>query len=208
MWGRKKSAGQGAPTGQVEPAVVGGRENGPFEVSERAFEPEEYLDFGSLLIKAIPDIEIQLPTDNDVLTAVLVAHGGSAIELRPFAGSKSAGTWDGVRADLRAEVENKDGKLTEIDGPFGPELMAQFAAAAPDGSAAIQPARFIGVEGPGWVLRATILGEAALESTDEGVLMDIIRQARVRRGDEPRLLRESLPLVLPPDAQRVPDEQG
>lgn len=211
MFGRKKSGATeagAAPAAPVRVDVTGPRADGPFDVTERPVDtPAEYLDLGTLLIKMRGDIEVQLPTEDDVVTAVLVASGGSAVELRPFAGARSGGTWDGVRAELVEEVESRGGKHQEIDGPFGPELLAQFPAKAPDGSDAIQPARFIGIEGPRWVLRATILGAAGLESTTDGVFMEVLRDLRVRRGEEPRILRETLPLVLPADAQRIPEEE-
>jgi hypothetical protein len=207
MFGRKKS---GATESEATPApaqrveVTGPRADGPFDLVEFPLEsPDEYIDLGTLLLKIRPDIEVQLPTDEDVVTAVLVTSGTSAIELRPFAGARSGGTWDGVRAELRDEVDKRKGTYEEVEGPFGTEVLAQFPATAADGTAAIQPARFIGIEGPRWVVRATILGAAGLESTDDGVFMEILRDLRVRRGEEPRMLRESLPLVLPPDAQRI-----
>jgi len=207
MFGRKKNGADapGRPAAAPDPvAVTGPRADGPFDVTERPVgEAEEYVDLGSLLVRIRPDIEIQLPTEEDVVTAVLVTAEGSAVELRPFAGNRSGGTWDGVRAELIKQVGERKGTFTEVDGPFGPEVLAQFPATAPDGSAAIQPARFIGIEGPRWVVRATILGAAGLESTNEGVFMEVLRDLRVRRGDEPRILRESLPLTLPPDAQRI-----
>ncbi|MFS0884576.1 DUF3710 domain-containing protein [Aeromicrobium sp. 179-A 4D2 NHS] len=206
MFGRKnKDAGAPAPAAAPEPVeVTGHRADGPFDVTERPVgSADEYVDLGSLLIRMRPDIEIQLPTEEDVVTAVLVTAEGSAVELRPFAGARSGGTWDGVREELRQQVEERQGTYQEIEGPFGTELLAQFPATAPDGSAAVQPARFIGIEGPRWVVRATILGAAGLESTNEGVFMEVLRDLRVRRGDEPRILRESLPLTLPPDAQRI-----
>lgn len=206
MWGRKnKGAESRADAPAAEPVeVTGHRADGPFDVTERPVEnPDEYVDLGSLLIRIRPDIEIQLPTEEDVVTAVLVTAENSAVELRPFAGARSGGTWDGVRAELVESVEERKGQYEEIDGPFGPEILAQFPATAPDGTAAIQPARFIGIEGPRWVVRATILGAAGLESTNEGVFMEVLRDLRVRRGDEPRILRESLPLTLPPDARRI-----
>ncbi|SKB02917.1 DUF3710 domain-containing protein [Aeromicrobium choanae] len=209
MWGRK-NAGADAATAPAAPEnveVTGPRADGPFDVTERPNEShDEYVDLGTLLIKMRGDIEVQLPTEDDVVTAVLVTSGGSAVELRPFAGARSGGTWDGVRAELRDEVDKRGGTYTEVDGPFGTEVLAQFPATAPDGSAGVQPARFIGIEGPRWVVRATILGAAGLESIDSGVFMEILRELRVRRGDEPRMLRESLPIVLPPDAQRIPEE--
>ncbi|WP_313409249.1 DUF3710 domain-containing protein [Aeromicrobium sp.] len=206
MWGRKKNGADapGQPAAPEPVEVTGARADGPFDVTERPVGPaDEYIDLGSLLIRIRPDIEVQLPTEDDVVTAVLVTAQDSAVELRPFAGNRSGGTWDGVRTELREQVEERKGTFTEVDGPFGPEILAQFPATAPDGSAAIQPARFIGIEGPRWVVRATILGAAGLESTNEGVFMEILRDLRVRRGEEPRILRESLPLTLPPDAQRI-----
>lgn len=209
MWGRKNKAAAEAPAPAAPEAVevTGPRADGPFDVTERPVgEAEEYVDLGSLLVRIRPDIEIQLPTEDDVVTAVLVTAEGSAVELRPFAGARSGGTWDGVREELRAQVDERQGTYTEVEGPFGTELLAQFPATAPDGTAAVQPARFIGIEGPRWVVRATVLGAAGLESTNEGVFMEVLRDLRVRRGDEPRILRETLPLTLPPDAQRIPEE--
>lgn len=209
MWGRKKASEAAAADQAPEPVVVAGpRADGPFDVAEREFVAEEYLDLGAVLVKARPDIEVQLPTEDDVVQAVLVAAEGSAIELRPFAGAKNGGTWNDVRAELQAEVERRGGQWTDVEGPFGHELLAQFPATAPDGTEAVQPARFIGVEGPRWVLRATVLGAAGLESTAEGVLMDVLRDVRVRRGAEPRILRESLPLVIPAGAQLQPDVEA
>ena len=207
MFGRKKNGADapGRPAAAPDPvAVTGPRADGPFDVTERPVgSADEYIDLGTLLIRMRPDIEVQLPTEDDVVTAVLVTAENSAVELRPFAGNRSGGTWDGVRAELIEQVGERKGTFTEVDGPFGPEVLAQFPATAPDGSAAIQPARFIGIEGPRWVVRATILGAAGLESTNEGVFMEVLRDLRVRRGEEPRILRESLPLTLPPDAQRI-----
>ncbi len=202
MFGRKKSATHEVVQTAPEPvAVTGLRADGPYDLTERDHDESEYLDLGTLLVRMRPDIEVQLPTEDDVVTAVLVTAEGSAVELRPFAGARSGGTWDGVRGELRDEVDRREGTWTEVEGPFGTELLAQFPATGPDGAAAIQPARFLGIEGPRWVLRATILGAAGLESTEDGVFMEVIRDVRVRRGDEPRMLRETLPLVLPPEAR-------
>lgn len=209
MWGRRKSRAA-EPAAEVAPDLVevaGPRATGPFDVSERPIDtPEEYLDFGAILIKARRDIEVHLPAENDVVTAVLVTAENSAVELRPFAGSRTPGTWESVRAELLENVQERGGTVQHVDGPFGPELLTQFPATAEDGSAAVQPARFVGIEGPRWVLRATILGAAGLESTDEGLFMEVLRDLRVRRGDEPRLLREALPLTLPPDAQPADED--
>ena len=52
-----------------------------------------------------------------------------------------------------------------------------------------------------------MLGAAGLESAED-VFIEIVRDVRVRRGDEPRILRESLPLVLPAGARPEPEAQA
>ncbi|MDQ6686056.1 MAG: DUF3710 domain-containing protein, partial [Actinomycetota bacterium] len=92
---------------------------------------------------------------------------------------------------------------TEQQGPFGPELACLVPVVLPDGQQLTQPSRVVGVEGPRWLLRATLLGEPAVEPEHASVFEDAIRSVVVRRGNEAMAPGEPLPLKLPPDAQRV-----
>lgn len=200
MWGRgkKKSHDGGTQVAtSTEPvAVEGVRESGPWDIGERT-PTEEYVDLGSIKLRGREGIAVQLPTDKGAVTAVLVVVEGSAVELRPFAASKSGGDWDEVRDEIVEEIKRRNGEWAEVEGPFGPELLARFPAKDEAGNPAIQPSRIVGIEGPRWVLRATFLGEAGLEVTNDGLLMDVLRDVIVVRGDEPRMLRELLPLRVP-----------
>jgi hypothetical protein len=58
-------------------------------------------------------------------------------------------------------------------------------------------------EGPAWLLRATVMGPAALDAALAAPFEDTIRQVVVRRGREAMPPGAPLPLTLPPEARRV-----
>jgi hypothetical protein len=190
--------------------VPGPRAAGPWDASEKSpGDDPSYLDLGALFVRANEAYAIQLPTEgetSDIGSVVLVAED-AALELRAFAATRSGGLWDEVRDDLILEVTRLGGKSGQVDGPFGPELHVQVPVELPDGEEGFQPSRILGVEGPRWLLRATFLGDAALNPSDEGVLMDALKDVIVVRGDDPRIPREALLLTLPDNAVVAPDEE-
>jgi len=185
------------------------REDGPWDASEKnPEEGENYIDLGSLIIKGRPGFNLQLPTDgesDDIGSAVLLTED-SGLELRAFAAARSGGLWDEVRADLIEEVERLGGDYEAVDGTFGPELQIRVPVKLPDGDDGFQPSRIIGVEGPRWLLRGTLLGEAALNPTDEGLLIESFRDTIVVRGGDPKAPREPLLISVPADAVVLDDD--
>lgn len=179
------------------------RAGGPWDASEKApGDDENYIDLGSLIIRGRPGFNLQLPTDgegDDIGSAVLLTED-SGLELRAFAASRSGGLWDEVRADLIEEVDRLGGEYEAVDGPFGAELQIRVPVTLPDGEDGFQPSRIIGVEGPRWLLRGTLLGAAALTPSDEGLLMEAFRDTIVVRGAEPKAPREPLMIVVPSGA--------
>jgi hypothetical protein len=191
----------------VEETVVEGvRHHGPWDSSERSpAEGETYADLGPLVVRVRPGITVQMPTDGtgDDIGSVVLLTDDAALELRAFASARSGGLWDEVRDDLILEVERLNGECEQVDGPFGPELRIRVPVDLPDGEKGFQPSRIIGVEGPRWLLRATFLGDAGLNPSDEGLLMDTFRDVIVVRGPEPRIPREALLLTLPAGASVI-----
>ena len=186
------------------------RANGPWDVSEKSpGDDPSYVDLGPLLVRAQDGYSIQLPAEGEngqIASAVLVAED-AALELRAFAATRSGGLWDEVRDDLILEVTRLVGTSEQVDGPFGPELRIRVPVELPDGEEGFQPSRIVGVEGPRWLLRGTFLGEAGLNPSDEGLLMDAFREVIVVRGAEARIAREALLLTLPENAVATPDEE-
>jgi hypothetical protein len=77
----------------------------------------------------------------------------------------------------------------------------------PDGRTVFMPARFVGVDGPRWFLRAVVSGRAAIEPAAAEAVHEVIRTAVVDRGDEAMPPRELLPLRLP-EAQQAGQDDG
>lgn len=183
--------------------VEGLRHLGPWDASERSpGDDQAYVDLGALLVKVRIGLNLEMPVDeNDNIGSVVLITDNAALELRAFAANKSGGLWDEVRDDLILEVERLNGQCEQIEGLFGPELHVRVPVEV-EGEEGFQPSRIVGIEGPRWLLRATFLGDAGLNVTDEGILMDALRDVIVVRGSEPRLLREAL-LLTPPATDTV-----
>jgi hypothetical protein len=63
----------------------------------------------------------------------------------------------------------------------------------------VQPARFVGVDGPRWFLRGVITGRPAVEPETDGDLVALFRDIVVVRGGAPMAPRDPIGLHLPAD---------
>jgi hypothetical protein len=66
----------------------------------------------------------------------------------------------------------------------------------------------IGIDGPRWLLRGTVLGRAAVEPDAAPPMEDSLRNVVVVRGSEPMAPREALGLRLPAGAQPAAEEEA
>jgi hypothetical protein len=195
---------------EAGPADV--RAEGPFDSSEvdaADLEAEDRIDLGALVVTGMPGMELGLQVDEQsgVVQAVLLMLDDSALELRAFAAPKTTGIWDEVRQEIAAEAARMGGTATENEGPFGTELVLVVPVEDPEGQVFSQTSRVIGVDGPRWLLRGTVLGRAAVEPDAAEPMEATLRNVVVVRGNEPMAVRESLPLQLPPGAQpNAPEE--
>lgn len=216
MFRRRKSESPG-PEDEVElaseeavddggaQAPAGERTSGPWDLSEVALDPEDtsLIDLGGLIVRGREDLQLQLQVDegSGQIVAVLMMAEEGAVELRPFAAPRSAGIWDDVRRQIAAETARLGGTATEADGAYGKELHVLVPVQAPDGQQLTQPSRVLGIAGPRWLLRATLLGKPALEPEPEGVIESALRDVVVVRGAEAMAPGDPLPLRLPEGAE-------
>ncbi len=175
---------------------------GPWDVSERE-DLEGYVDLGALRLLGRSGMELRLEVEeaSGRVTGATVLLEGSAVQLQAFAAPRTMGIWAEIRQEIADGVSGQGGTADELDGRFGRELLARIPVRTPDGRTGHQVARFAGVDGPRWFLRAVFSGPAAHDESAAQVLEEVVRDVVVVRGEEAMAPRELLALRLPEAAQ-------
>jgi len=166
---------------------------GPYDISEAPADLE-LLDLGSLKIPVVDGVEIRVQAGPDgTIQQVILVYEDSALQLSAFAAPRSSGIWDEARADIRSSLSKDGVAVDEEPGEYGPELRARVRT--PDG---LNDLRFVGINGPRWMIRAIYQGPAAVDPpTAAGPLAECLRNVVVDRGKEAMPALEALPLRLP-----------
>jgi hypothetical protein len=188
------------------PGAASVRPQGPWDVSEVG-SAEGYVDLGALRLPGKDGMELRLEVEEESgrVIAATIQLGESAVQLQAFAAPRSEGLWDDIRKEIAASVTRQGGTADEMPGPFGKELLARVPSKAPDGSTVHQPARFAGVDGPRWFLRAVFHGAAVYQEDAAAELEELVRGVVVVRGGEAMAPRELLSLSLPEGADPSAD---
>ncbi|KAB1939575.1 DUF3710 domain-containing protein [Micromonospora sp. ALFpr18c] len=173
---------------------------GPYDISE-VDDDVQRLDLGSLHIPAIAEVEVRVQADpQGVVQQVVLVHGDNALQLGVFAAPRSEGIWDEVREEIRQSLLRDGAAAQEVEGEYGPELHAQVRT--PDGPTNL---RFVGVDGPRWMVRGVFQGPVATDPATAGPLAECLDGLVVDRGQEAKPVREPLPLRLP---REIADQAG
>ncbi|WP_420823653.1 DUF3710 domain-containing protein [Terracoccus luteus] len=180
-------------------------DEGPFDRSH-VQDDSEYLNLGALWLRGKQDMELRLEVNEQEqqITGVTALIGESAVQLQAFAAPRTEGVWVDIRNEIAGSITDAGGTAEVVTGEFGQELMTRMPQNAPDGRVVFMPARFIGVDGPRWFLRAVVSGRAAVEPEAADEVYEVIRTAVVDRGDEAMPPRELLALRLP-EAPAAPE---
>jgi len=166
---------------------------GPFDSDEAPDDDVRRLDLGSMRVPTPAGVEARMQTDErGNVRQITLIHGDSAVQIGVFAAPRSEEIWEEVREEITASVAKQGGKLEELDGEYGVELLVR--ATGQQGTAAT---RFVGVDGPRWFLRAVFQGAIALDPEASELLNDCVRGVIVDRGTQPMPVLEGLPLRLP-----------
>lgn len=180
-----------------EPDEPQDRSDGPFDESEvdeldELAAESRVLDLGSVLVPVPEGGQVQVElAGNGSVNGVFVTIGGGRVTMSAFAAPKSPGQWRSVIGELADSVRGDGAKASVREGPWGRELHA----ASGNGDV-----RFIGVDGPRWMLRGVAIGQKGTVE-DEAELTQIAREmvsgTVVRRGDDPMPVRAPLNVTLP-----------
>lgn len=186
---------EGRPGGEVpaQAAVPAPPGPGPYDITE-APAGVARLDLGSLQIPSVPGVEVRVQAGPDgVIQQVYLVHGESVLQVGVFAAPRSEPLWDEVRDEIRQQLFTDGVAAQDAPGPYGTELRARVRT--PQG---LRDLRFVGIDGPRWMIRAVFQGPAAVDPAAAGPLDECLRGLVVDRGPEARPVKEALPLRLSP----------
>ncbi len=183
------------------------RPQGPWDADDAPDDDLPRVDLGALRVPvpAGTEVRVELGPDNEVLAATLAQEAGT-MQVNVFAAPRSEGIWQEVRAEIAESLTAGGGSAQEADGPYGLELHAEVPVEVPGEGIGRAPARFVGVDGPRWFLRALLTGPAAVHPEAAEPLLAALRDVVVVRGSAPMAVRDPLPLHLPPEAVAQPGD--
>ena len=187
------------PEESPEPAAPG-RPQGPWDAADAPEDDLRRLDLGGMQVPLPPETEVrvEMGPEGKVVAATLV-RGASAMQISAFAAPRTEGIWAEIREEIATSLRGGGGSATDGEGPFGAELTATVPTDVPGRGRTLMPARFLGVDGPRWFLRALLTGPAATEPGADADLLAALRAVVVVRGADPMAVRDLLPLALPKD---------
>jgi Protein of unknown function (DUF3710) len=187
-----RSGAAGKPATPAASAGSSARDFGPYDVSE-APAGVQRVDLGSLQLPSVEGVEVRVAADNEGrVQQVLLVDGASALQLGVFAAPRSEGIWDEVRAEIAGSLMGEGAQAEEVDGEYGTELRARVRSAE-----GVSDIRFVGVDGPRWMVRAVYQGAAATDPNAGRGLTEVLHGLVVDRGKDAFPVREALPLRLP-----------
>nr|WP_294694902.1 DUF3710 domain-containing protein [uncultured Friedmanniella sp.] len=194
------------------------RTEGPYDIAELDEEddlegtPEmPRIDLGAMVLAGLPgaELRLQMSEETQQIVSAMLIHRDSALELGAYAAPRSGGLWSELREEIMASATEVGGSASLAEGPFGVELRRLIPVTTPEGEQGYQPSRMWVAEGPRWLLRGIVYGQAALEEgTDSPVaeMLTAFRAVVVRRGDEAMAPGDLLPLTMPQNL--VADDQN
>lgn len=180
------------------------RADGPFDIDEVELGGDDVtrIDLGALVITPWQGLNLQLQV-NEATRQVRSITGiwhKSGLEVALFAAPASGGLADDLREELVEEAQQAGGSADLADGPFGKEVRRVMPQTGPNGEQLFHVSRIWFAEGPRWLLRGTLLGEAAVADagdTKAGPFIEFFRNLVVRRGSKPMVPGELITMELP-----------
>lgn len=175
--------------------------HGPFDFTEvPTMRP--YVDLGGIKIAPREGLQMRLEVDERAkrVVAVSLEYAESLLQVQAFSAPKTSGMWNQIRHDLTAQLTAQGAEVVEEDGALGAELLTATAVPAEQGGGT-RAARFIGVDGPRWILRGILMGKAAVDADARASVIELFREIVVVRGDLPMPPGDLLPLKVPAGVQ-------
>lgn len=180
------------------------REDGPFDISEVDLDADdiERVDLGSLVLTPFDGMQMQLQVEQETrkVQSALVMQGNSAIEIALFAAPTRGSMLPEIRSEMIEVTRANSGEVTLAEGPFGTEIRRVLPVEGPDGQKMYHVSRTWFAEGPKWMLRGVLMGEAGMATGVDGpteLLYEFFQNVVVRRGHGPMVPGDIIAMNLP-----------
>lgn len=174
---------------------------GPYDEDEPPDDDLVRLDLGSVQVPLPPNAQIQVEMDpTGPLRAVHIISTNARYTLSAYASPRTGLLWPEISKELADQLGADGARVRKETGEWGTELVAFVNNVL---------LRFVGVDGPRWMLRAVAAGpkEQSAQAAEE--LRDMVRETIVVRGIQPMPVRTPLPLQLPEEiAAHIEQAQG
>ena len=189
---------------EIDGDPVDHRADGPFDIDEvdLTHDGVERVDLGALVVTPWDGLGLQLHVNeaSKKVQAVTAIWQSSGLEVALFAAPATGGLAEELREDIIEEAEQAGGSAEVVVGSFGAEVRRVLPQEGPSGEQFFHVSRIWFAEGPRWLLRATLLGEAALGDVDDpkaAPFVEFFRNVVGRGGTKPMVPGELLGMDLP-----------
>ncbi|OLT43059.1 hypothetical protein BJF85_02890 [Saccharomonospora sp. CUA-673] len=176
--------------------------SGPYDEADAPDDGLARMDLGSVRVPVPEGSQVQVEMDQQSgnVRAVHIVVPQGQVTVSAYAAPRSGGQWRSVSEELAEQLRSDGAKVSLGRGEWGMELSAVVGEMA---------LRFVGVDGPRWMLRGVIAGPQTQASAAPAALRAIVRGTIVARGDAPMPVRTPLPVRLPEQvAQHIADQQA
>lgn len=164
-------------------------ELGPYDEEDEPDDEVSRLDLGSVRLPVPDGAQLQVEMDPaGPVRAVHVVTPHGQITVNAYAAPRTGGLWEEVCGELADQLRGDGAAVHSEAGDWGQELVAALGEVA---------LRFIGVDGPRWMLRGVVAGPPDRSRQGSAALRDLLRDTVVVRGDAPMPVRTPLPIELP-----------
>ena len=198
MFGRRKRGKHHAGRAATPPVYNDATEvferieepSGPFDQADAPADELQRLDLGSVRV-VVPDgaqLQVEVDPSGPVRAVHFVLPEGQ-LTVSAYAAPRSGELWPEIMGELMAQLRQDGATVSVETGEWGRELLANVKGLM---------LRFLGVDGPRWMLRGVVAGPEHQVSEAARSLRNFVRQTIVVRGNDPLPVRTPLPIELPP----------
>lgn len=163
--------------------------DGPYDEADAPHDDVSRLDLGSMLLPMPDDTQLQVEVDEaGPVRAVHLRTALGQLTVTPFAAPRSGGLWAEVAAEIASQSRGDGTAVEELRGAWGREVHVVTEHTT---------LRYVGVDGPRWLLRGVAAGPDQSHQELVELLYDVLRETVVVRGAEALPPRSPLPITLP-----------